>query len=74
MGIAWRKKLAVTVKWLAAGPLLLFVLIYNRHLRPFQEGTLAGIFWCGAFLVMPAAAAFLVYWPQKKPRQDVPAR
>jgi len=32
MGIAWRKKLAVRVKWLVAEPLLLFVLIYNRHL------------------------------------------
>jgi len=74
MGIAWRKKLAVMVKWLVAGPLLLFVLIYNRHLRPFQEGTLAGIFRCGAFLVMPAAAAFIAYWPQNKPRQDVHAR
>ena len=66
MSINWAKKKSTTLKWLGAGPAFLLYLIFIQDMKVFENGIVEGVFLSAIFILMPAIAVFLVYWPTVK--------
>ena len=66
MKINWKKKKSVTLKWLGAGPLFLLYLIFGNDMKPFENNVVEGLLLSTIFIIMPALAVFLIYWPSSK--------
>ena len=63
MNINWAKKKSVNLKWLGAGPAFLIYLIFFQDMKVFENGIVEGVFLSIIFILVPAVAIFLVYWP-----------
>ena len=68
--INWRKKKSLTLKWLGAGPGFLLYLIFLQDMKLFENGVAEGILLSIIFILMPAVAIFVVYWPIVTPEQQ----
>ena len=66
MNIDWKRKNITILKWFGAGPAFLLYLILFNDMKLFENSVIEGLFLCTVFIIMPALAVFLIYWPQKK--------
>ncbi|MBN2272480.1 MAG: hypothetical protein JXN61_17845 [Sedimentisphaerales bacterium] len=72
MNIDWKKKKAASVKWLGVGPAFLIYLIFIQDMKIFENGVAEGVFLSAVFIIMPAVAVLVVYWPMDATAKDLP--
>lgn len=60
MRVNWKKKNSVTLLFLVTGPLFLF---FEGGKELFNNGIAEGLLLSLMYIIMPATAVFLFYWP-----------